>query len=346
MAMITIGGRNVGDGYSPLVIAEVGINHEGDVNKALQLVDAAADAGAELVKFQCHITEKEMVPTDMTPGQISKEKLWDIIKRCELTAEEERRVQAHCKIKGVIYLSTPFSREAADRLNAAGVPAFKIGSGECNNLPLLDHIAKFGKPIIMSTGMNDIASIKRSVAVFEGRVPYALLHCTSMYPTPYEKVRLGAISDLLEAFPGVPIGLSDHSMNIWTCLGAVALGASLLEKHFTISRSWPGPDTGISIEPDELHDMIEGSRAIWLARGGHKDILPEEKPVIDFAYAAVVSIASIKAGETFSLSNVWVKRPGTGPLKADRFNDVIGRRATRNIEAERHITPADIDGFV
>jgi N-acetylneuraminate synthase len=345
MTEFSIAGRKVGPDHPPLVMAEVGINHEGEVGKALQLVDAAAAAGAELVKFQCHITDKEMVPTDMTPGEISKEKLWDIIKRCELTEAEERQVQTRCAEKGVIYLSTPFSREASDRLNAMGVPAFKIGSGECNNLPLLDHIAKFGKPVILSTGMNDIASIKRSAEVFKGRVPFALMHCTSMYPTPYDKVRLGGIKDLTDAFPGVPVGLSDHSMNIWTCLGAVALGASLLEKHFTILRSWPGPDTGISIEPDELKDLIEGSRAVWQARGGRKDILPEEQPVIDFAYATVVSIAPIKAGDTFTRDNIWVKRPGTGPLKADRFEEVIGKRATRDIAAERHIAPADVDGL-
>jgi sialic acid synthase SpsE len=345
VADFMIGNRIIGPDQPPLVIVEVGINHEGDVNKALELVDAAAGAGAELVKFQCHITEKEMIPTDMTPGEISTEKLWDIIKRCELTEDEERRVQARCAERGVIYLSTPFSREAADRLNAMGVPAFKIGSGECNNLPLLEYIAKFGKPVILSTGMNDLASVKRSAAIFHGRVPYALLHCTSMYPTPYEKVRLGAMSDLMQAFPGIPIGSSDHSMNIWTCLGAVALGASLLEKHFTISRAWPGPDTGISIEPNELRDLVEGSRAVWLARGGRKDVLLDEQPVIDFAYATVVSIAPIKAGEVLSTENIWVKRPGTGPLKADRFNDVIGKRAMRDIVSDAHIEPADIVGF-
>ena len=345
MIEFVIGNRAVGADHPPLVIAEVGINHEGDIEKAIALVDAAAAAGAELVKFQCHITEKEMVPTDMTPGEISSEKLWDIIKRCELTEAEERRVQAYCAAKGVIYLSTPFSREAADRLNDMGVPAFKIGSGECNNLPLLDHIAKFGRPMIMSTGMNDLASVKRSVDVIGGRVPVALTHCTSMYPTPYDKVRLGGVTDLLAAFPGAPVGLSDHSMGIWTCLGAVALGASILEKHFTISRSWPGPDTGISIEPDELADLIEGSKSVWLARGGGKTVLAEERPVIDFAYATVVSIAPIRAGEAFSSANVWVKRPGTGPIKADRLNDVIGRVATRDISPERHIEPDDIQGF-
>jgi len=345
MTEFSIAGRKIGPEHPPLVIAEVGINHEGDVNKALQLVGAAAAAGAELLKFQCHITDKEMVPTDMTPGAISSEKLWDIIKRCELSEDEERRVQTYCAEKGLVYLSTPFSREAADRLNAMGVPGFKIGSGECNNLPLLDHIARFGKPMILSTGMNDLDSVRRSVDVLKGRVPFALLHCTSMYPTPYEKVRLGAITDLIGAFPGVPIGLSDHSMNIWTCLGAVALGASLLEKHFTISRTWPGPDTGISIEPDELKELIDGSRAVWQARGGTKAILPEEKPVIDFAYATVVTIAPVKAGETFTLSNVWVKRPGTGAILADRLNDVIGKRARKDINAETHVSPADIEGF-
>ncbi len=345
MTSFEIAGRKIGPDHPPLVIVEVGINHEGSFDKAIAMVDAAVGAGAEIVKFQCHITEKEMVPTDMTPGEISSEKLWDIIKRCELNEDEERRVQAYCAQKGVTYLSTPFSREAADRLDAMGVPAFKIGSGECNNLPLLDHIARFGKPIILSTGMNDLASVRRSVAVLEGRVPYALLHCTSMYPTPYEKVRLGGIGDLQQAFPNAPIGLSDHSLNIYTCLGAVALGASILEKHFTVSRAWPGPDTPISIEPDELAHLVTGSKAVWQARGGGKTILAEEQPVIDFAYATVVSIAPIKAGAVFSRDNIWVKRPGTGQLKADRFEDVVGKRASRDIPADVHIAPDDVVGL-
>lgn len=340
-----IGARRIGTDQPPLVLAEVGINHEGDVNKALQLVDAAVAAGAEAVKFQCHITEQEMIPTDMKPGKISDERLWDIIKRCELTEAEERRIQAYCGEKGIIYLSTPFSREAADRLNAMGVPAFKIGSGECNNLPLIDHIARFGKPVILSTGMNDLASVRRSASVLEGRVPFALLHCTSMYPTPYDKVRLGAITELRQAFPAVPVGLSDHSLGIWTCLGSVALGACLLEKHFTISRAWPGPDTSISIEPKELADLIRGSRAIWEARGGAKTILPEEQPVIEFAYATVVSIAPIKAGEELSLANVWVKRPGTGSIHADRLTAILGKQATRNLPADYQLRPEDIKGF-
>lgn len=343
---IQIAGRKVGDDHPPLVVVEVGINHEGSYDKAVQCVDAAVAAGAEVVKFQTHITEKEMVPTDMTPGDISNEKLWDIIKRCELTEEEERRLQKYCEKKGVMYLSTPFSREASDRLESMGLPAYKIGSGECNNLPLLEHIARKGKPMIMSTGMNDLASVRRSAATIRKfGVPLAIMHCTSMYPTPYEKVRLGAISQLRDEFPESPIGLSDHSLGIWTCLGGVALGASVLEKHFTISRSWPGPDTGISIEPNELGDMIKGSRAVWEARGGAKTVLREEQPVIDFAYATVVSIAPVRAGEKLGLENIWVKRPGLGPIKADRLNDVVGRIAARDIPADVHLQPADIRDF-
>jgi len=342
----SIAGRTLGPDHPPLVIAEVGINHEGEIAKALQLVDAAAAAGAEVVKFQCHITEKEMVPTDMKPGDISDEKLWDIIKRCELTEAEEREVQAYCAKKGVLYLSTPFSREAADRLHSMGVPAFKIGSGECNNYPLLDHVARLGKPMIVSTGMNDIPAIRKTVETIKRHeVPLTLMHCTSMYPTPYEKVRLGALADLQREFPELGVGLSDHSMGIWTCLGAVALGAIVLEKHFTISRSWPGPDTGISIEPNELADLVTGSKAIWQARGGSKTILAEEKPVIDFAYATVVSIAPIKAGEMFSKDNVWVKRPGTGKILADRLDDVIGKRAARDVAPDVHLDPRDVERF-
>jgi sialic acid synthase SpsE len=343
---IEIAGRKIGPDHPPYVMAEIGINHEGEVEKAIQLVDAAIAAGAEVVKFQCHITEKEMVPTDMTPGDISSEKLWDIIKRCELTEQEERRVQEYCAEKNILYLSTPFSREAADRLDDMGVPAFKIGSGECNNIPLLDHIAGLGKPMILSTGMNDLISIKRSVnAIRKHGVPLALMHCTSMYPTPYANVRLGAVTQLMKTFPDIPIGLSDHSMNIWTCLGAVSLGASILEKHFTISRDWAGPDTGISIEPGELNDLIDGSQAIWEARGGSKSVLPNEQPVIDFAYATVVTIAPVKAGDVFTKENVWVKRPGTGPILATQFDQVIGKIALRNINAEQHVQPQDIDGF-
>jgi sialic acid synthase SpsE len=334
-ATITIADRVVGPDYPPLVIAEIGINHEGEYDKAIRLIDAACESGAEVIKFQCHIAEEEMLDTGVKPEGISTETLWNIIKRCELTESEERELQEYSMEKGLIYLSTPFSRAAADRLNDIGVPAFKIGSGECNNLPLIDHIAQMGKPIILSTGMNDLDSIRLSVdTILAHNTPFALLHCTSMYPTPYEKVRLGAIGDLQTNFPEAVVGVSDHSMNIWTCLGAVSLGASILEKHFTVSRDWPGPDTGISIEPDELADLIEGSNAVWQARGGSKSILSEEQPVIDFAYASIVTIQPIKKGDTLTLDNIWVKRPGTGPIHAREFHSYLGRVSACDLPAD------------
>jgi N-acetylneuraminate synthase len=345
MSEFELAGRKIGPQHPPLVMAEAGINHEGELAKAIQLVDAAQAAGADIIKFQCHITEAEMIPTDMTPGEISSEKLWDIIKRCELSEDEERRVRDHCAEKGILYLSTPFSREAADRLEAMGVPGFKIGSGECNNLPLLKHIASFGKPMILSTGMNDLESVRRSLAVIqEAGAPVMLMHCTSLYPTPYDKVRLGAIPQMIDAF-GLPVGLSDHSLGIWACLGAVALGACLLEKHFTISRDWPGPDTGLSIEPDELAQLVAGSRAVWQASGGGKGILADEQPVIDFAYASVVTIAPVKAGESFSHANTWVKRPGTGPILAPELERVLGKKAARDLAVDQQIAPEDVVDF-
>ena len=341
MSDFYIGNRMIGDNYPPLVIAEVGINHEGDFDKTIQMVDSAVTAGAECIKFQSHITEAEMLETDMSPGEISEERLWDIIKRCELTENEERDVKQYCDEKGIIYLCTPFSREAADRLESMNVLGYKIGSGECNNIPLLEHIASKGLPMILSTGMNDLASVRASVdAIQKYDCPLLLMHCTSEYPTPYEHVRLGAITQLRNEFD-LPVGLSDHSINIYTCLGAVALGACVLEKHFTVSRDWPGPDVPISIEPDELSELIKGSRAIFAARGGEKNIFITEQPVIEFAYASVVTIKEVDVGETLSLENIWVKRPGNGPILAKELSTVLGKIAVRNLSEGIQISPHD-----
>ena len=336
-----IGSRKIGDGFPPFVIAEVGINHEGEFKKAIELVEAAVESGADCVKFQCHITEAELIPTDMKPGEISQERLWDIIKRCELTEDEERRVKAYCENKGILYLCTPFSREASDRLEGMGVLGYKIGSGECNNLPLLEHIVRKGRPVILSTGMNDIPSIRKSVElVRKYDVPLMLMHCTSMYPTPYENVSLGAIDVLKREF-GLPVGLSDHSIGPYTCLGAIALGACALEKHFTMTRTWPGPDVPLSIEPDELAELVKGAHAVYAASRGTKEIQPGEQPVIDFAYASVVTIRGLEEGEPFTLDNLWVKRPGTGIPAAD-LSRILGRTARRSLKTDVQLKSEDI----
>jgi N-acetylneuraminate synthase len=264
--------------------------------------------------------------------------------RCALSEDEEVELKRYVESKGMIYLCTPFSRAAADRLERMGVTAYKIGSGECNNYPLVHHIASFGKPIVLSTGMNDIASITPSVEIMRtAGVPFALLHCTSMYPTPYEKVRLGGIADLEQSFPDAVIGLSDHSLGNYTCFAAVALGASVLEKHFTSDKSWPGPDVPISIDPPELKDLVEGSRAIRLAMGGSKTVLREEQPTIDFAYASVVTIAPVRKGERFTMDNLWVKRPGTGQVLAADLPNVLGKVAVRNLPINTQLSTDDFD---
>ena len=272
MPSFQLGSLAVGDDYAPLCIAEIGINHEGDFAKAERMMRDAAAAGAQCVKLQTHVIDDEMIPNKVIPGNAT-ESIWDIMSRCVLSKEEEARLKDLAEELGVLFLSTPFSRAAADQLEELGVDGYKVGSGECNNYPLVSHIASFGKPVILSTGMNSIETITPSVEILEAAgVPYALLHCTSMYPTPYEKVRLSAINSLRKAFPNAVLGLSDHSLGIWTCLGAVSLGASILEKHFTSDSNWPGPDIPISVLPEDFAQMVEGAKAIHLAMGGDKDI--------------------------------------------------------------------------
>jgi sialic acid synthase SpsE len=337
-----LGDRLVGPDQPPLVIAEVGINHEGELDKALQMIDEVADLGGECVKFQSHVVEDEMIPNDVIPGN-ADESIWDIMVRCALDEEAERALKERAESRGLLFLSTPFSRAAADRLEGMGVVGYKIGSGECNNYPLIEHVASFGKPMIVSTGMNDLASVSKTVAILRRRqVPYALLHCTSMYPTPYEKIRLGALTQMGLAFPDAVLGLSDHSPSIYPMLGSVALGASILERHYTSDMSWPGPDIEVSMDPTTMGQLLEGSRAIHAALGGTKEILPEEQPTIDFAYACVVTTAPIAAGERFDASNTWVKRPGTGEILAEHYEVVIGRTAAKDLPADVQVGWSDL----
>jgi sialic acid synthase SpsE len=339
---LTIGGRRIGPTHPPLVVAEIGINHEGDPRKAAQMIDDAAAAGCECVKFQTHIVEDEMIPNGVVPGN-AIESIWDIMARCALSEEAERNLKLHAESKGLLFLSTPFSRAAADRLERLGVAAYKIGSGECNNYPLVEHIARFGKPVILSTGMNSLESVAKSVAILRRHgIPFALLHCTSMYPTPYSAVRLGALGQLAERFPDAVIGLSDHSLSNYPCLGAVALGACILERHFTSDKAWPGPDIAISMDPADLRQLIEGSRVIHEALGGQKDVLSGEAPTIRFAYASVVAIRDIAAGEAFSYENTWVKRPGTGEILAADLPRVLSHRAARDIAKDEQLQWASV----
>ena len=265
------------------------------------------------------------------------------MKECALNESDELELLKYVNDLGGIFISTPFSRAAADRLEKFNVPLYKIGSGECNNYPLIEHIAEFGKPIILSTGMNTIESVSKAVEIFEANnIPYALLHTTNIYPTPPNLVRLGAMTELANSFPNAVFGLSDHTTTNHACFGAVALGASILERHYTDSMNRKGPDIVNSMDPKAARELVEGSKIIKLERGGSKGPIKEEKPVINFAYASVVTIKDVKAGDIFSKDNLWVKRPGIGPLFASDYKVILGRKAKKDISRDSHLKQSDI----
>ena len=346
MKTINIRGRLVGPEHPPLVIAEIGINHEGSLETAFQIVDAAWKAGAEVVKHQTHIVEDEMSPEakKVIPGNTDVS-IFDVMSRCSLSEDDEKKLQDYVESKGMIFISTPFSRAAADRLQRMDVAAFKIGSGECNNHPLIKHIVKFRKPMIVSTGMNDIKSVRKTVRILEDSgVDFALLHTTNLYPTPPHLVRLGAMKELMKEFPDVNVGLSDHTTSNLACFSAVALGATILERHFTDSMDRPGPDIINSMDPRSLTELITGSSEIAKMRGGTKEAAPEEKVTIDFAFSTVVSISPIGKGEIFTTENLWVKRPGTGEIAAESYEEILGKKAARSIDVDEHLKWSDVSG--
>lgn len=342
---IEIKGRKIGPDFPPLVIAEIGINHEGSITIAKEMVDAAYRAGVEVVKHQTHIVADEMsgAAKKVIPGNADVS-IYEIMERCALSEQDELELKNYVESKGMIFISTPFSRAAAERLRKFDIPAFKIGSGECNNYPLLEHICSYGKPVILSTGMNTIESVRKAVEIFDkNNIPVALLHTTNLYPTPIHLVRYGAMIQLHEAFPDKVFGLSDHTLNNNACLGAVALGASILERHFTDHMLRTGPDIVCSMDEKATAELITASNEIWQMRGGSKEPAKEEQVTIDFAFATVCSIAPIQQGEPLTKENIWVKRPGTGQILAENFNTILGKKATRNILNDEQLTWDDFE---
>ena len=339
---IKLSNRLIGEDHDPLVIAEIGINHGGQLKVALEMVDAAEKAGAEVIKHQTHIVEDEMSndAKSIVPGNANVS-IFEIMQECSLSEEEELELKNYINSKGMIFLSTPFSRAAFYRLEKFSVPGYKIGSGECNNFPLLELVAETKKPVIVSTGMNDFKTIDKVSEIFEkSGSEYAFLHTTNLYPTPHSLVRLGAMQQIKDRYD-VPVGLSDHTTDNLACFGAVALGASILERHFTDSMDRPGPDIVCSMDPKALKELIHGSKILKQERGGSKNILKEEQVTIDFAYSTVVSIKDIKEGELLSEDNLWVKRPGTGDISAERYKSLLGKKAAKDISSDTHLKEDD-----
>lgn len=344
MRDVIIGNIRIGEGQRPLVIPEIGINHNGSLAVAKEMVDAAARAGARLIKHQTHVVDDEMAPCarQVKPGNADVS-IYEVMSRAALNADEEKELKEYVESKGLVFLSTPFSRAAANRLEKMGVLAYKIGSGELNNYPLIEHIACFGKPMIVSTGMNDIASIQRALDILERKnVPYALMHTTNLYPTPPRLVRLGAMQEMMRAFPNVPIGLSDHTLNNNACIAAMAMGAKLVERHFTDRMDRNGPDIVCSMDEAGLKELLQAAGEVPQMLGGMKEAAPEEQVTINFAFATVVTIRPVKKGEAFTKENIWVKRPGTGEIPAANYEDVLGRIAAKDIPADTQLARNDV----
>lgn len=331
---IKIENLTISEQNSPLVIPEIGINHNGSLELAKLMVDSAKRAGAKIIKHQTHIVEDEMcvVAKNVIPGNANVS-IYEIMQKCALNYKDELALKEYAQKQGLVYLSTPFSRAAANRLEDMGVSAFKIGSGECNNYPLIKHIANFKKPMIVSTGMNSIESIKPTIEILRANeIPFVLLHTTNLYPTPMNLVRLNAMLELKKEFSCL-VGLSDHTTSNLACLGAVALGACVLERHFVDTMDRSDPDIICSMDEGALKELIIQSEQMAIMRGLNtkKSAAKEEQVTIDFAFASVVSIKEIKKGDIFSLENIWVKRPGIGGIAASEFESILGKVALRDI---------------
>ena len=306
MKSFKIGNILIGDKYNPIIIPEIGINHKGDINLAIHMVDKAIKAGAQIIKHQTHIVDDEMsFEAKKIKPPNADIPIYDLIKKSSLNEKDEKKLMNYIKSRKRIFISTPFSRKAAERLANFDVPAFKIGSGECNNYPLVEYIAKFKKPIILSTGMNSINTIRPSVKIFRKyKIPYALLHCTNIYPTPTRLVRINCITVLKKNFPDAVVGLSDHTENIYTSIASIALGASIIEKHFTDSQNRKGPDISSSMDSSQLKELIKATREVYSSRGNVKKPMIEEKKTINFAFASISATQNIYKGEILNSKNI------------------------------------------
>jgi N-acetylneuraminate synthase len=341
---LSIAGYEIGPGRPCFIIAEAGVNHNGDLALAHRLVDAAAATGANAVKFQTFKTER-LVTAAAPKAQYqvettgAAESQFDMLRRLELPAEAHRALLAHCADAGILFLSSAFDEESTDLLAALDVAAFKIGSGEITNWPLLEYIAAKGKPIILSTGMAYLGEVDAAVRAIRaaGCEQLALLHCLSSYPADPAEVNLRAMHTLAAAF-GLPVGYSDHSLSMAVPLAAVALGACIIEKHFTLDKNLPGPDQRASADPAELAALVQGTRTIEAALGhGRKEPAPSEADTANVARKSLVAARDLPAGATLTAELIAIKRPGTG-LPPSLRSHLVGRRTRVDVPAGALLT--------
>ena len=339
MQDIQVGNKLIGTGQPVFVIAEAGVNHNGDLKLARALIDVAVEAGADAVKFQTFQADRLATPDApkadyqlQTTGDSESQS--DMLRRLELSPDAHRELHSYCHERGIIFLSTPFDEEAVDLLDELGVPAFKISSGDLTNSPLLEHVASKGKPVILSTGMSELSELIEAVSVLNtaGCENPVLLHCVSNYPADAAEVNLRAMQTMRSAFD-VPVGFSDHTQGIDVALAAVALGACVIEKHFTLDRTLPGPDHRASLEPAELRELVRSIRRVETALGnGRKVPSASEVETAKVARRSLVAARDIPAGVTLERSMVVMRRPGTG-MSPGMLETLLNRRAVREIAA-------------
>lgn len=330
---------------SVLVIAEAGVNHNGDIEIAKTLIDVAADAKADIVKFQTFNADQQ-VTKSASKAEYQKittninESQHSMLKNLELSVEMHSELINHCKKRSIEFISTAFDIQSVNLLQSLGQRLFKIPSGEITNLPYLEHIGKIGKPIILSTGMSTLNEIKTALEILQkagtSKSLITVLHCTTSYPVPTSDVNLLAMKTIKDEFE-VEVGYSDHTLGIEIPIAAVALGASVIEKHFTLDRNLPGPDHQASLEPNELQEMIRTIRNVEQAMGdGIKEVMPSEAENRDIVRKSLVAIKRIKKGEIFTSENLSTKRPGNGisPLS---WNLIIGKSSKNNYEIDELI---------
>ena len=343
MKEFKINKKKIGKRYKPFVIVEACVNHQGDFSIAKKMVYFAKKIGADCIKFQHHILNEEMLK-EVPKSKNFKVSLWEVIKKTNFTLRQHRELKILCDKIKIEYLCTPFSIKAADELNSIGVRAFKTGSGELTNLPFIEHLAKIGKPIILSTGMSYPKEIIETVKIIKKhKTPFSIMHCVSAYPCPYKIMNLNNINILEKKF-GVPVGLSDHTPSIYTSLGAVSLGASLIEKHFTFNKNLSGPDHKSSIDGPELKNLIQGVEANYLARGSLKKIFKEEREIVNWARESVVTIKTIKKGEKLTTKNLSVKRPSPkkSEIPAKFLSKILNKKSNKNLEVNKKIKWIDL----
>ncbi|MEZ5714679.1 MAG: N-acetylneuraminate synthase family protein [Paracoccaceae bacterium] len=335
--------REIGPGQPPLVIAEIGINHGGSLEVAKEMVRLAAGAGCEMIKHQTHIVEDEMTDEakEIFPPNADVS-IWHVMEQCALGREDEAELKRYTESLGMIWISTPFSRAACDFLETLDVPAYKIGSGEADNLPLIRHIAGKGKPVILSTGMQTIETMRASVAILEeAGVDYALLECTNLYPSPAEIVSLRRN----RAESGLPqrgrrlLGPFHRPGN---GAGLGGAGGVILERHYTDTRYRKGPDISCSMDPAELRLLIDRSREIWIAANNDKKRTGPEEDVYRFARASVVADADLPAGHTIREEDIWARRPGSGEIAGYDFDKVVGRVLTQAVKRNQQLKWSDL----